>query len=249
MIPFLVLWAAGSLGPVLDRDFPEAGLNYVLVDVRTREALNSRWPDLETPIPVGSLVKPFTALAYGSAFPEVICNGSSSQCWRAHGHGRLRFTDALAQSCNAYFLNLARNVNVNALAVVAAKYGIPAPQSETAEARIGLGTGWTVAPLALARAYAELATRSAEPRVAEILAGLARSARSGTAKALGSQVMAKTGTAPCVADRRDSGDGFAVVLEPADAPRVVLLVRVHGVPGAQAAKTAARILRVIQTGK
>ncbi len=238
MTPFLILLTAGSLAPVLDRDFPDPALNYVLVDVRTREVLTARWPDLETPIPVGSLVKPFTALAFGGPFPQVVC-----------GHGRLRFTDALAQSCNAYFLDLAARVDTNALAVVAAKYGISAPQAETAEARIGLGTGWPVAPLALARAYAELATRSSEPRVAEILAGMEQAALSGTAKALGRGVMAKTGTAPCVADRRDAGDGFAVVLEPADAPRVVLLVRVHGVPGAQAAKSAALILRVVQTGK
>jgi hypothetical protein len=34
-----------------------------------------------------------------------------------------------------------------------------------------------------------------------------------------------------------------MVLAPADAPRIALLVRVHGVTGAEAAKSAARILR------
>jgi cell division protein FtsI/penicillin-binding protein 2 len=61
-------------------------------------------------------------------------------------------------------------------------------------------------------------------------------------------VLAKTGTAACVAERRDAGDGFAVVLEPAEQPRIALLVRVHGAPGASAAKSAARILRRIRIG-
>jgi len=33
---------------------------------------------------------------------------------------------------------------------------------------------------------------------------------------------------------------------PADAPRVLLLVRVHGVPGAEVAKTAGKMLRRIE---
>ena len=83
----------------------------------------------------------------------------------------------------------------------------------------------------------------------EILAGLKMAAESGTAKALGRGVFAKTGTAACVAQRRDAGDGFAVVMEPAEAPRVALLVRVHGAPGAEAAKSAARLLRRLGAGE
>jgi cell division protein FtsI/penicillin-binding protein 2 len=74
-------------------------------------------------------------------------------------------------------------------------------------------------------------------------------AESGTAKALGRGVLAKTGTAPCVAPRMHAGDGFTMVLDPAEAPRIALLVRVHGVPGAEAAKTAVRILREMRSGK
>ncbi len=85
--------------------------------------------------------------------------------------------------------------------------------------------------------------RASEPRVGEILDGLRMAAESGTARAVGRGRMAKTGTASCVAEKRDAGDGFALVLDPADAPRRALLVRVHGAPGAEAAKSAARILR------
>ncbi len=220
-----------------------ADVDYLIVDVRSREVVEQHWADMQTPIPVGSLVKPFTALAYGDPWPELVCKGAANGCWSVRAHGRLRFREALAVSCNAYFLNLARGVNADTLAVIAAKFGIPGPDADTAEARIGLGTAWKIPPLALAGAYCELASRAAEPRVREILDGLRMAAESGTARVIGRGRLAKTGTAPCVAEKRDAGDGFAVVLDPADAPRTVLLVRVHGVPGAVAAKSAARILR------
>jgi cell division protein FtsI/penicillin-binding protein 2 len=218
-------------------------VNYLSVDIRTREVIDRQWPDADIAIPVGSLVKPFTALAYGGDFPEFVCKGAASGCWLARGHGELGFRDALAQSCNAYFLNLARGVDSSTLAVVSAKFGIPAPGTDSAETRIGLGKDWRISPIALARAYAELASRQGEPRVQEILAGLRLAAQSGTASAIGRGFMAKTGTAPCVAARKHVGDGFTIVLYPAEAPRTALLVRVHGVPGAEAARQAAAILR------
>jgi cell division protein FtsI/penicillin-binding protein 2 len=220
-----------------------AEVNYIVLDIRTRQIIKQDWPDADQPIPVGSLVKPFTALAAGGPFPELLCNGASDRCWRAKGHGRIGFQDALANSCNAYFLQFARDVDAHSLAVVAAKFGIPPPDAETPEARIGLGRDWQISPLALTRAYCELTVRSTEPRVAEILAGLKLAAESGTASAIGHGALAKTGTAPCVAQRRHKGDGFTIVLAPSDAPRLAILVRVHGVPGAEAAKSAAIIFR------
>ncbi len=216
--------------------------NYIVMDVRTREILKQDWAGADQPIPVGSLVKPFTALAAKIPFPEFVCKGAADRCWLAKGHGRLGFRDALAHSCNAYFLQLARNVDPHSLAVVAARFGIPPPDVDTPEARIGLGDDWRISPLALTRAYCELAARSAEPRVADILAGMKLAAVSGTASAVGKGALAKTGTAPCVAKRKHKGDGFTMILAPADAPRIAILVRVHGVPGAEAAKSAVAIL-------
>ncbi len=220
-----------------------ADLNYLIVDVQSRQILKQSWPDADQPIPVGSLVKPFTALAYAGPFPTFLCRGTTDRCWLATGHGRLVFRDALAHSCNAYFLHLARSVDADSLAVVAAKFGIPPPRQDTPEAKIGLGSDWRMAPIALARAYCELNARSTEPRVAEILSGLKIAAESGTASAIGRGALAKTGTAPCVAQRKHAGDGFVMLLAPADQPRVAILVRVHGVPGAEAAKSAAAILK------
>lgn len=240
MISLLTLAVTFGIAPLAL--IAAADVNYLIVDVRTGEVVEQHWADSQTPIPVGSLVKPFTALAYGGEWPEFVCKGAAGGCWSVRGHGRVRFREALAVSCNAYFLNLARGVQADTLAVVAAKFGIPGPDVDTAQARIGMGTAWKIAPVALARAYAELASRVVEPRVRDVLDGLKEAAESGTARAVGRGRMAKTGTAACVADPRDSGDGLTVVLDPGDAPRRVVLVRVHGVPGSEAAKAAARIV-------
>lgn len=223
-----------------------ADVNYIVVDVQTRHVVKQDWPGAEVAIPVGSLVKPFTALAASGPFPEFVCRGTIDRCWFQKGHGQEQFRDALANSCNAYFLALAKDVDAHSLAVVAAKFGIPPPTAETPEARIGLGRDWQISPLALTRAYCELTSRTVEPRVAEILAGMKQAADSGTASAIGRGALAKTGTAPCVAQRKHKGDGFTIILEPADAPRIAILVRVHGVPGAEAAKSAARLERSLR---
>ncbi len=261
MTPLLsLLLAVGMAGSNDIGGASGSDVNYIAVDVRSGAIMEQRWADATTPIPLGSLVKPFTALAYSGAFPEFVCKGAASRCWLAQGHGRVRFREALAQSCNAYFLNLAREIDPGTLAVVAAKFGIAAPEVDSAETRIGLGGGWRISPLGLVHAYAELASRAGEPRVSEILAGLELAARSGTASALGRGTLAKTGTAPCAgmgaahriyATRYATShatDGFTVVLAPADSPRIALLVRVHGVTGAEAAKSAARILRKMREG-
>ena len=214
-------------------------INYIVVDIQTRQVVRQDWPDANKPIPVGSLVKPFTALASSGPFPELTCHGSADRCWLAKGHGTLQFRDALSNSCNAYFLQLAQGVDAHSLAVVAAKFGIPVPSDDTPETRIGLGRNWQISPIALARAYCELSSRSIEPRASEILAGMKLAAESGTASAIGHGVLAKTGTAPCAAERKHKGDGFTIILK----PRTVILVRVHGVPGAEAAKYASKILR------
>lgn len=240
------------LEPALKQAAQRTDADYLVLDVRSREVVASRWPDAGVAIPVGSLVKPFTALAYAQPFPEFECKGAANRCWRVKPHGTLNFVDALAQSCNAYFLQLAARVDARALASVAAAYGIPAPKSDTPEARIGLGDSWRISPVALARAYAELTARAGDPRVDQLLAGLERAARIGTAQGIssapGARVLAKTGTAECVAPKRHAGDGFAVVLYPAESPQTVLLVRVHNVPGAEATKTAARLLRILREG-
>ncbi len=53
----------------------------------------------------------------------------------------------------------------------------------------------------------------------------------------------KTGTAPCTHPHAAPGDGFVIAMLPANQPELLLLVRVHSVPGATASITAGRMPR------
>ena len=231
----LLLWAVLT-------GFTQPDLSYLWLDARTSEVLDVRWDDVERPAPPGSLVKPFTALAWGARnvyrYPAVVCDGT--QCWYARGHGRLDLAGAIGYSCNSYFAALARDLESEDLRPVCERFGLGDPPSRGS--LIGLGGDWNIAPLALARAYAEMARCSGEPGIAEIMRGMALSARRGTGQRIGVSVLTKTGTSPCIHRRAMPGDGYTIAIDPG---RAVLLVRVHGVPGAEAAATAGRMLRAI----
>jgi cell division protein FtsI/penicillin-binding protein 2 len=103
----------------------------------------------------------------------------------------------------------------------------------------------------MAHAYVELLGERQRPAVRQILAGMEQSALRGTGaevdRALQSEMaLVKTGTAACTHSRPAPGDGFAVALVPAEDPRLLLMVRVHGVPGSVAARTAGQMLRRIE---
>ena len=269
---------AQAASAMLDRNFPSSKIEYLLMDVRSRQTIALRWRHSEAPIPVGSLLKPFVALAYGQLhtgsassgsllqgkFPVVHCHGRSDGCWRAGGHGSLGLERALAESCNAYFLALARDISasgsgVDAIDRVSASYGLPAPPrtgsntdfagADALRVMIGVTPDWRVSPVALAGAYATLATQSNSEVVGLLRGGMKMAALpGGTAAKIGQHpggVLAKTGTAPCVREPERcvaNGDGLVVVLAPAENPRLLLLVRQRGTTGAQTAEVAGRML-------
>jgi cell division protein FtsI/penicillin-binding protein 2 len=246
---------AQSAVQALSRDFRRPEVSFLLLDAQSGELLASRWEYPATPIPMGSLVKPFTALAYGEqygfAFPSYECRGTASGCWRPRGHGRLNLESAIAHSCNAYFAMLAARLNVHQLSLVTTQFDLEPPADNASPAAFaGIGREWTISPLRLARAYLELARRRDQPGVRDIINGMALSARLGTGAAVGralpqSPALVKTGTAPCTHAKRAPGDGFALAMWPVDAPRILLLVRAHGMPGAEAAATVGEMLRRI----
>ena len=242
----------------LNRQFPSSSVSYLLLDAHSGEILAERWTNAETPIPVGSLIKPFTALAYGRShrrFPAVICHGQRDLCWLPTGHGRMTLETAIAQSCNAYFHSLARELSVQQANAVLIEYGLPqVDATNKTSALVGLATDWQVSPLTLARAYARLAREAGTRSSSEILSGMQQSAKAGTARAVSlvlpaGAALAKTGTAQCTHTPRATADGFTVVLYPADDPRIVLLTRVHGVTGATTASTAAQMLQAVVAGQ
>ena len=245
-----LLWDQAVTRLLHERFSEDERLSYILVHAPDGEVVDARWPQSETPVSVGSLVKPFTAVAYGEAhqfrYPRFTCRGTASACWLPDGHGNLGIREAIAQSCNAYFDALSAELRPADLAAVAKRFSIaPPPEDAPAIAYTGRAGLWQIAPLDIARAYARLAF---DPDAVVSRAGMAESARAGTARAL-RDGLAKTGTAPCSHHPAAPGDGYAVALDRVAAPTYVLLVRVHGVPGAEAAATAARIMRIVREGR
>jgi cell division protein FtsI/penicillin-binding protein 2 len=191
------------------------------------------WPDVSRPIGFGSLLKPFLVLAFSAThatFPTVVCRGARDRCWLARGHGEQGVVSALANSCNCYFLHLARLIDRAALDAVCLRYGLMRPaRSVDGDALIGLGSGWQNRPLDVAQAFSQVTDQM-------VLHGMAQCAVSGTAKNLHLPCYAKTGTAPCSHTPRAMGDGFVVVAYPLEQPRRVLLLEQHGTTGAEACR-------------
>jgi cell division protein FtsI/penicillin-binding protein 2 len=247
---------AQSAGEALARDFPTDQISYLLLDAHTGKVLASHWDHPEEPIPLGSLVKPFAALAYGEQhafrYPTHTCYGTSTGCWFPRGHGHIDLTSAVAQSCNSYFRALTADLTPAQVAPIAVTFGLQPPSSDLPHSALtGLGNRWKIAPLNMARAYVELLRRRDQPGVRQILAGMAESAQQGTGAEVDRSLpypdaLVKTGTAACTHKAPAPGDGFIVALTPAAHPQVLLMVRAHGVPGAQAAKVAGQMLRRIE---
>jgi cell division protein FtsI/penicillin-binding protein 2 len=244
---------AQSAAQILDREFSRRGASYLLLDARSGALLASHWEDYERPIPLGSLVKPFTAMAYAAAhdyrYPVYECKGKASGCWQDQPHGKLNIVGAVSVSCNSYFRRLAESVTPEQLQLVTQSFGLESPDAAiTGAMLIGLGGQWRIAPLHMARAYLELYRRGEQAGVRELLEGMKQSARQGTGAAVGraleqTDALVKTGTAPCTHSPWAPADGFVIALVPADRPETLLMVRVHSVAGAKAAETAARMLQ------
>jgi len=251
---------AGSLFPraaaqTLARDFSSPNISYLLYDAGDDRFIAVKWSERDQPVPVGSLVKPFTALAYAEShnfrFPEHICMGGNS-CWLPRGHGALGIVAAISSSCNSYFTELASNTGGLQVTSTARRFGLNGPGvNASPEAMAGRYGVWRESPESLVRAYAMLLGRRSQPAIQDIVQGMAESARVGTAaglthKGMRQNFLAKTGTAPCTHGEHAPGDGFVIVAWPADLPSYLLLVRQHGVPGAQTASLAGRMLRSLE---
>lgn len=199
---------------------------------------------LDQPAGFGSLIKPFTALAYaakhGYQYPEHVCTG----CWLPRGHGRIGIKEAVAYSCNSYFESIAAEVRPDEVGVLLERFGISGLRYDVPQETLtGRGQAWRITPQQMAGAYLELFARSGEPGVAELLEGMRLSGMEGTGRALGLPALVKTGTGPCFHGAHAPGDGYVMVLYPAAHPRVALLLEAHGVPGSQAALAAGKRLR------
>lgn len=229
-----------SIQTAITRTTPN--LEVLVLDLRTHQTLANTFHS-SAPIPVGSLLKPFLAAAYLKSHPAsiIVCHGHPDRCWKPLGHGSITLTEAIAQSCNAYFLSLAANISPADIPF------LPPPPDSNPDTLIGLNPNWRISPEALAQAYAALLLT---PPPSEILNGMRDSARHGTANRIGPHpggVLAKTGTAPCV-DRpcKASGDGLVVAVVPAAHPALLVLVRKRATTGAMTAAGANPILTQLE---
>lgn len=238
----------------LARDFSSADISYLFYDARSDRFIARKWSE-SIQVPVGSLVKPFLALAYAEThdyrFPQHVCTGGNS-CWLPKGHGNLGIVQAISLSCNSYFAELGSETGGAQVTSVARRFGLAGPGAIASPEEMAGGSGvWRELPESMVRAYAMLLGRKSQPGVRDIVDGMADSAKNGTASSLTRQglhqsFLAKTGTAVCIHKAHAPADGFVVVAWPADFPRYILMVRQHGVPGAQAAVLAAHMLRDLE---
>ncbi len=177
------------------------------------------------PVPFGSLVKPFTLLAWSrdhgaSELPLAYCApGGPPACWYPQGHGQVDAEAALAWSCNAWFRELAGGLHPGRLEEVLRDHGLPGfpPGGRILELAVGLDERHRAEPARLLDGFVAMVTgrlvRSG-PRVGTFVGvreraawvegllhrGLAGAGLEGTArqagKALGGRrLLAKTGTA------------------------------------------------------
>ena len=127
---------AQSAVQILGREFRDGGVSYLLFDARSANLLSSRWDDPASPIPLGSLVKPFTALAYAEThdfqYPTYVCKGEASGCWQLRPHGKLDIVSAIAVSCNSYFRNLAQNLRAEQLLRTTNRFALESPDLKLA---------------------------------------------------------------------------------------------------------------------
>lgn len=88
--------------------------------------------------PPGSTLKMVVALAALEAgviddTHRVFCNGklkfgdNTFHCWKKRGHGRLVLIDAIAQSCDIFFYDIARRTGIDRIAAMARRFGLGAP--------------------------------------------------------------------------------------------------------------------------
>src|SRR6202012_519816 len=107
------------------------------------------------------------------------------RCWLPGGHGTLPVEDAIAHSCNAYFLSLAARLDVDKAILTFRGLGLTGPPpNATPAALIGLTGEWRETSLALAQSYLTL-VQIRQPARDRIARGMQLSAQAGTASSVG----------------------------------------------------------------
>ncbi len=226
-----------------------------------RTVSESRADVLDTPVPPGSIAKVFALAAAAEA--GLVPPGTGHLCRRVATADGRRFvcshpdlkrplspSEALAYSCNDFFVQLAARLPRAQLNDLRRRAGLEAIADATPYTTAVLGlAGPPASPRALLRAVARVVGVGPDPAVALAPAtralvrdGMRGAAEYGSAITLGSRLpgaLAKTGTAPMPGGR---SLGLAVAFAPGDAPARAAVVAAPGGAGIDAAQLAGELL-------
>lgn len=256
----IVAVAGGGVGPTLARAQPSpAYLLQSLQNPSDRQEEDSKV--LDTPVLPGSVIKALTLVA--ALESQVIEADTARMCRRVVTIDGRRYVcshpdlkrpltpaEALAHSCNDFFVSLAPRLSRAALNSVRGRLGLP-PVPDTANlpaSFVGLD-GPRITPRALLDVMSRLVGADLQRPIAisdavrrVLVVGLRGASQYGSANALGARRMpslAKTGTAPMPGG---AWMGLVVALEPADKPTRGIVVVAPGAAGLDAAAIAADLL-------
>jgi SpoIID/LytB domain protein len=241
---------------------PPSGVGFFVRSLANPRERREVRPDmLDTPVLPGSVMKAVslvTALEAGVITPE-----SGAMCRRVVTVDGVRFTcahpdlkrplspaEAMAHSCNDFFVSLARRLSREEVNRTRLAAGLPplGPTAKLGPSLVGLD-GPRVSPRALVDVMARLVGAGADPAVPMteetrrvLVDGLRGAAEYGTAAAFKAQqqpALAKTGTAPMPGG---GVMGLVVALAPPDRPTHGVVVVAPGGAGVDAAEIAAGVL-------
>jgi penicillin-binding protein 2 len=126
---------AMASAPSFDPNLFVRGINYAdwkkLVKDPSKPLLNRA---IQSQYPPGStfkIVSAIAALEEGVVTEDTVYNCKGSiyygrvfRCWKAAGHGEVRLHNAIAESCDVYFYEVAKNIHVDTLAQYAFGFGL-----------------------------------------------------------------------------------------------------------------------------
>lgn len=227
-----------------------------------RERREARADILDSPVSPGSVVKPIALVA--ALERGIVTAGSSHMCRRVSTVGGFKFVcahpdlkrpltpaEALAYSCNDFFVSLSPRLPREALNATRMAAGLPPIGSATplAAAIVGLA-GPPTTPRVLIDVIARVIGAGGDKPVpmrpetrAVVLEGLRGAADYGTASALRDSnisALAKTGS---VVMANGGALGLVVAMTPADKPTRAIVVAAPGAAGLDAAAIAADVIR------
>ena len=188
----------------------------------------------------GSLLKAFTILSLDNNSEDITysCTGwefEATRCWSREGHGGINLIQALAYSCNSFFLQyLEGKLTINNYYKTLSKYlnfSGNIMKNEFLKQSIGLGTSIKTTPINILLSYNKIFRE--KPKGIEIIRqGMKESTYYGTGKAFTDitdiwEAGAKTGTSyhinPDGTLDWKSNTGWFLILYPADEPKYSFL--------------------------